>query len=90
MLRELPEPIRGCTHVNLTEAHFDLGTTSAYVRGTLGTLDAEGAYTADPDLKQCYVAWYGAEFAALAATLDGTAVIAAAQAKHWNFSLESE
>lgn len=90
MLRELPAPIRGCTHVNLTEAHFDLGTTSAYVRGTLGTVDGLGVYSPDTDLKQCYVDWQGAEFAALAATLDGTAVIAAAQAKNWNFSSESE
>jgi len=90
MLRQLPATIRGCTHVNLTEANFDLINAAAYVRGTLGTVDGQGVYSADTDLKQCFVEWHGAEFATLAATLDGTAVIAAAQAKNWNFSLESE
>jgi len=86
MIRELPEPIRSCTHVELTEAYFSLHGNMAYVRGTLGTVDEGDVYHADTDLKECYVSWEGAEFVALGATLDGNAIVAAAQAKNWGFT----
>lgn len=85
MVRELPEPIRSCTHVDMTEAYFSLEKAMAYVRGTMGTLDAEDVFVPDPDLKEVYVKWEGSEFVALAATLDGNAIVAAAQAKNWGF-----
>jgi hypothetical protein len=69
----------------MTEAYFSLDKALAYVRGTLGTLDGEGAYVPDPDLKEIYIKWEGAEFVALGATLDGNAIVAAAQAKNWGF-----
>lgn len=85
MVRELPEAIRGCTHVDMTEAYFSLNNVMAYVRGTLGTLDGEGVYHADTDLKECYVAWHGAEFASLMETIDGESIVVAAGAKNWGF-----
>lgn len=87
MLRPLPEPIRGCTHVDMTEAFFSLAALTAYVRGSLGTLDVEGVFVPDTDLKPCYVDWRGPEFVAMAQTLNGDAIVAAAQAKNWGFSL---
>lgn len=85
MVRELPDVIRGCTHVDLTEAFFSLRNAMAYVRGTLGTVDEEGAYHADTDLKECNVTWHGAEFMALIGAIDGEAIIIAAGAKNWGF-----
>lgn len=86
MVRPLPNPIRGCTHVNLTEAHFSLAEGRAYVRGMLGTLDDEGSFVADTDLRECFVSWSADEFGALASKLDGAGIIAAASDKHWGFS----
>lgn len=86
MVRPLPETIRGCTHVNLTEAYFSLANAVAFVRGCLGTLDGEGTFVPDTDLKECHVTWQQAEFLALTDSIDGEAIIAAAGAKHWGFT----
>ena len=59
---------------------------AAYVRGMLGTLDDEGSFVADTDLRECFVSWTPAEFPALASKLDGAGIIAAASEKHWGFA----
>jgi hypothetical protein len=45
----LPEPIKGATHVQLTEFVAALEKRAIIVRGTLGSVSEDG-FVADPDL----------------------------------------
>lgn len=67
MIHALPAPVKGATHIDVTEASFNAGGFG-HLRGTMGTATAAGT-ALDPELPQwpATAVIQGADFAAYVA-----------------------
>lgn len=86
MVRLLPTPIKGATHVEVEEVVLAIKAKTLFVRGALGTVNGGGAFTADSSLRRMDHAFTGAQALSLAQAMGVNALWAALDAANWGFS----
>lgn len=85
MVRQLPTPIRGATHVEVEEVSLNIVAQAIFVRGTLGTSSA-GIFTPDAALRKVEHAFKGAQALSLAQAMGVNALWSALDSANWGFS----
>ena len=86
MVRQLPAPIRGATHVEVEEVVIAIKAKTLFVRGALGTVDGGGAFTADTAMRRLDHSFSGAQALTLAQAMGVSALWNALDSANWGFS----